>query len=260
MVAAVRGVLTSPRRRRRVLWLAGFAAVAATVALLVVYLRNTAPSYETPLRNEAASRLAEPVVSQPSPTALQAARITTFNFIRTAVRREHLEDSWELVGPNLKEGYTLERWLEGEIPVIPYPADLRKLGYKLAYSYVDVLGIEVSMWPQPGSKLDPIVFRAELTKAGTGPRRHWVVSSWAPPGVPLDVMMQRARAAAIKRGGPISTEVARGHPLSAVWLAVPAAILMLVLIVPAAVALRSWHRGRKAIRRYEAERAQSQRG
>ena len=254
MLAALRGTLASPRRRRRALWLGGLATLAGGVALTVVYVRNTAPSYDTPLRDEAPDVYREPLLEQLTENAAAAARATAFNFIRTAVLRRDLARSWDLVAPSLRRGFTRAEWSRGEIPVIPYPADLRRLRYSFEYSYQNVLGMSIGLWPRAGAVEQPIVFRMELQKAGTGRRTHWLVSSWAPPGVSLDVVTQRAQRAARARGTPISAETARGRTLSPLWLAVPGALLLGIVLVPLALGGRSWYRSRKAIRAYRAER------
>ena len=254
-------MLSSPRRRRRLLWLTGLGAVAAGVALTVVYVRDTARSYETPVRQGQGrgDTYDRPAVESLSPRSRAAAQATAYNFVRTAVLRQELETAWALAAPSLKEGYTLEEWMTGDIPVIPYPADLKRLRFQFEYSYEDVLGIAIGLWPKPGAKEDPITFRMELIKAGPGSRRIWVVSSWAPPGVPLEVLALRAQKAATKRGTPISAETARGQTLSAVWLAIPGALLLCVILVPVILGTRHWYRGRRAVREYEAARAESER-
>jgi hypothetical protein len=255
---AVRGALASPRRRRRLFRFCAFGAVAASVALLVLFLRNTGASYDLPVRNEAAQVLPVSPAENLTRQELAAAQQTSFNFVRTAVRREHLDESWDLISPSLRQGMTRQQWLTGNIPVIPYPADLARLRYKLEYSNEDVLGMSIGVWPKAPETREPVIFRIELTKAGQGTRKHWVVLSWNPPGVPLGVLEFRAQQAAAKRGPPITKELARGQTLSAVWLMIPAGILALLLVVPGTVGLISWRRSRRAVRRYEAERAQTQ--
>src|SRR5512142_3245239 len=115
----------SRRRRRRVTWLALLVIVAGSVASLVIWERNTSPSYETPLHPGKIVYPKEPATVVLGPQALHAAQLATLTFLRTAVRREHVEDSYALVAPSLRKGYSRSRWATGEIPVVPYPVDLK---------------------------------------------------------------------------------------------------------------------------------------
>ena len=239
----MRGLLASHRRRRRLIRFALVAAVAVGIALLIAFVRNTGRSFETPLRKGPAQVYRpEPTVPL-TPDAARAARVTMMRFIRSAVLRDHVEDSWELAAPSLRQGYTRRQWKTGAIPVIPYPADLRKTRYRVEYSHPKVVGIALSLWPKRGSNQRPMVFGIELTKAGSGRRTHWLVSSFAPRVLPSEIQPTSG-------GGRAYTPTGKG-PLGAAWLFVPVALLAGVLLVPLAIGLRSWHRGRRAMRDYE---------
>lgn len=40
---------------------------------------------------------------------------TAARFVETAVKRDHAEQAYELVGPNLRNGTTLANWRDGEL-------------------------------------------------------------------------------------------------------------------------------------------------
>jgi hypothetical protein len=237
-------LLASPRRRRRLSRLGIVAALAAAVSVLIVFVRNTGESYETPLRNEPAQTYVEPKTVELPPDAIRAARLTAYEFVRTAVAREHLEDAWNLTHPALRQGMTREDWLRGEIPVVPYRANLAKLGYRVEYSYPNVMSMALRLEPKKGADAGPQTFAIELTKTGSGKRAHWLVSNWTPLG------FSSGGGASRSRGAPPPEADA---PLSSLWLFVPALVFVGIVAVPAVVLTRSWYRSRRAERAYRTE-------
>jgi len=244
----VRRLLSSPRRRRRLIRLSILALLVTATALLGVFFRNTGRSFDTPLRNEPASVYVAPKSVPTSAAAIRAARATAYEFVRTAVRREDVADSWLITHPSLKAGYTKAQWAAGTIPVIPYPADLRLLRYTVAYSYENTLGLSVSVRAKRPATDHSMVFGIELTKVGQGARKHWLVSQWTPMG-----LSGNGQLSAGLGSGPAADPDQKGA-LSTIWLAVPALILAGIIAVPIAVLGGGWYRGRRAQRAYLAER------
>jgi hypothetical protein len=241
----------SRRRRRRVTWLAALLVVAGSVASLVVWVRDTGSSAETPYVAGTPQVYHEPKQVHLPPSALHAAQVATFHFLQTAVLREHVEDSYALVAPSLRKGYTRKRWASGEIPVVPYPVDLKTVRYQLEYSYatggpdgLPLIGIEVAMRPKAGENQPAMRFGIELEAAGTGSHRHWVVSQWGPRGQ-LGGEPQGFR-------GTAPPEPPKNGQLSTVWLLVPAVLLAGFIIVPLGFGLRSWSRNRRLARSFAA--------
>ena len=239
----------SRRRRRRITWVAVLLVVTASVSSLVVWLRDTGPSYETPTHPGRVQVYHAPKQAPLTHAALLAARLTTFNFIRTAVLRDHVEDSWVLMAPVLRRGFTRRRWGKGDIPVVPYPVDLKTVRYQVDYSYASggpdglpLLGLEVAMAPKAGEHVQAMRFGIELEAAGTGARQHWVVASWGPRGQ-LGGEPQGARPTP-------ASELPTGHSLSTVWLLVPALLLAGSIAIPLAFGVRSWIRNRRIARTY----------
>lgn len=247
MLASVAGLLASPRRRRRLSRFAVVAVFAAGTTLLILFVRNTGESFDTPLRlNEPAQTYVAPKTVELTPDALLAARRTAFDFVRTAVAREHLEDAWELAGPAVRQGMTKAEWLRGAIPVVPYPADLRKLHYQVEYSYPNLIALALRLEPKDGFDNGPMTFAIELHKARrNGNRAQWLVASWAPLGLSIS----GGSAARSASGPPAKVEA----PLSAVWLFVPLLVLSGIFAIPAVILTRNWLRGRRAERAYRAE-------
>ena len=50
-----------------------------------------------------------------------------------AVKRKHVDRSFDLVTPNMKSGYTRHAWATQDIPVQPYPLDIAKYKVKAVF-------------------------------------------------------------------------------------------------------------------------------
>ncbi len=100
-------------------------------------------------------------------------------FILTAVDRRDVARSWEISAPSMKEGFTRKQWNRGELPVVPYPAANRGLGdwSFVQYSYADTVGLEVFLFPKPGSGWSAMTADVELVKGHDG---RWRVDYWMP--------------------------------------------------------------------------------
>ena len=178
-MAQVPGRLASPRFRRRALKGGLLLAVVAAGALVSIFFWNTATVVETPLHGRA------DLYVPPIPVKMAAAErrqviATAARFVETAVKRDHAERAYELVGPNLRNGTTLAHWREGDIPVVPYPVDDAR--WKFDYSYADEIGLQVAVFPEAGESVRPMVFNMSLRAVGAGAKRHWLVDSWSPSG------------------------------------------------------------------------------
>ena len=241
----MRGLLSSPRRRRR-LSRGGLAVAAvAAVAFSLVHWSNTGKSLDAPFSDEPA-QIDKPPKRAPFRQAKREGVLQTARaFLRTAVVRENVDDSWELTAPTLKNGYTRRQWATQDIPVQPYPVDAAR--WKVDYSWENTVGLKVALFPKRGSKAPAAVFDMELTAYGTGENRRWLVDSWTPTsyvGIPSAPLGARPVAA-----GPTEAE----GQLDAGWLLLPLALLSLVVIVPLLLGVRGWWRGRQAYRRYLSE-------
>ena len=100
-------------------------------------------------------------------------------FILTAVDRQDVGRSWAISAPSLREGFTKKQWSRGDLPVVPYPAANRGLGRWsfVQYSYSDTIGLEVFLFPKPGSGWSAMTADVELVKGHDG---NWRVDYWMP--------------------------------------------------------------------------------
>ncbi len=231
--------LSSPRFRRRVSWLSAVGLLAGAIALAVVLLPSSKPKHEVFTK-------APPTVYK-SPRAVPLDRngraevvFAASNFIKTAVRRVHVDASWEMTDPSLKRGFTRRQWAKGEIPVVPYPAaGIRQL--TIDWSYRDDVALDIVLVPTAGSGLHPKSFMIELKRSGGPLHHHWLVASWAPQGVSEASML----ADAAKNQGPIPAATS----LSSRWLLLPASLLLgALLLLPLFLGARERMRGARAER------------
>jgi hypothetical protein len=180
-------------------------------------------------------------------------------FVLTAVDRQDVGRSWDISAPSLREGFTKRQWSRGELPVVPYPAANRGLGRWsfVQYSYTDTIGLEVFLFPQPGSGWSAMTADVELVKGHDG---KWRVDYWmpkkfhGPPAVAAKAKPKRPAPAKQKRTAPATRQAApepAGTPKpSSAWWIVPIALLSLIVVAPLGIVLGVWYRNRRAAREY----------
>jgi hypothetical protein len=197
-------------------------------------------------------------------------------FILTAVDRQNVGSSWDVSAPSLREGFSRKQWNDGDLPVVPYPALDRGLGQGyVEYSYTDSVGMEVYLFPKPGSGYSQLTADVELVKGKDG---KWLVDYWMPKkfhGPPALSASAKAKAkaqaakqeAAAKRSRKATRQQAKAkaaaapsHPQSDAqfnqpqqsklyWL-VPVGVLAAFVLVLVGMAGRSWYRNRREARQY----------
>ncbi len=126
----------SPRRRKRLLYASPFAVLAVVFFVLVVFFRDPGGAVGPSARPGKAE-----VYTLPKPTPIAAAAkadaLRTLDvFVRSAALRQDLERSWELASPAMKLGTSHRDWLEGNLPVFPYPAaEFKTASYRVTGTY-----------------------------------------------------------------------------------------------------------------------------
>jgi hypothetical protein len=251
----VSGFLASPRKRRRLTWGAGFVGLAGLVAGLIIAFPSPGPQ-----KGARISNIEGDVVKpdKPRPFAPREHRILQIarQFVATAVARRHVEDSWDLVCPSLRQGYTKERWAKGEIPVVPYPVDFGR--WRLGYSFEDEVDLEVALFAKPKTKLRPVVFDLTLQRCKRNGKDRWLVSSFLPaPSGSGDF----GSSSGGRSSGPIPIGTDEEPPLepphsSRAWLVLPLGILSLALAVVGLLGFKHW-RGARIYRAYVRDRQTS---
>ncbi len=235
---------SSPRFRRRSWWTLGLLAAVGGLTAVAFGMKNTPDYPAQALRNDPVQ-----VVREPRPQALtqsESAQVwrTTTHFLRTAVAHRELRSAYDLVGAELRGGMTRAEWSKGANPVVPFPlASVHE--WTLAYAYRNDVALDVGLIAKPGSDTIAKAFRIELRRRASG--APWKVVAWLPLGLsgPGNVRSIRERVAATPPPPPPQTAT-----LAAWWLAFPAALLSLVLVLPVVVWLRAWRANRNAERAY----------
>ena len=242
------GRLSSPRFRRRALKIGLLLAVGVAAALVSIFFWNTATIVETPLHGKA-DLYVPPIPIKMAPAERREVIATAARFVETAVRREHAERAYELVGPNLRGTTTREEWRTGDIPVVPYPVDDAR--WKFDYSYADEIGLQVAVFPPAGASVRPMVFNMSLRADRVGATRRWLVDSWSPRGGGGSARPNRSEGSPFRVGAGAAPERASAK-LGAAWLLVPAGLVGLALLIPATLVVVERIRARRAQRAYDA--------
>ncbi|MDQ5820980.1 MAG: hypothetical protein M3540_06030 [Actinomycetota bacterium] len=243
---SLRRFLASPRRRRRLVKAGAALLGVAALAFTMVNWSNTAKPKPEVFSNEPAMDMTKVPERAPFAKAKREGVLrTAAKFLQTAVVRENVAASWDLIDPTLKQGYTRKSWAREDIPVQPYPVDAAR--WKVDYSWRNVVGLKAALFPRKGREEVPAaVFDMELHAHGTGKSRRWLVSSWTPAsytGIPAGPL-----GSSRNTGSPFVEK----QPLATHWLFAPFAVFGLALLVPLGLGVRGWWRGRRAVRRYEA--------
>jgi hypothetical protein len=191
---AVETALNSPRFHRYLLW---FGVVVLAAGALALTMTLVGGSDNTPTK---ADKGFHPTLPAKSVALKNSDGITikTFSqlnaqtrsaidtFIGTAVARKHLENSWAVVAPELRAGYTRASWTRGDqLPVIPYPGvDTKHVQYFLDYASTTEILIEVGLAGKPGVSTRPVTFQLGLIPVGKGAGQKWLVNYWMPRWTP----------------------------------------------------------------------------
>jgi hypothetical protein len=249
----VKKLLSSRRRRRRAGWIGGLVTLAGVLTFIGVHWSNTGRDLETPFTNEPVQTVAANPRSVPFAGDEQdRVRQVAAQFVATAVVRRHLDQSWDLTAPALRKGFTRARWLGGEIPVVPYPAEaVAVVRSKLDYSYADRVGLKVAIFPKAGFKVRAQTFAIELQNLGGRAHPRWLVSYWAPAGG-QGVPSQPADPS----GKTVAYSASRG--IGAIWLLVPVALIAgSIMLLLLSLAVRGWLRRSRAERAYSSSSSPS---
>jgi hypothetical protein len=230
------GLLASPRRRRRLAWTAAVLSLGGGVAALAVLYPEVEREPEV-FSNEPAVVITPPKNVPLTPEVRQATLNAAERFIMTAVKRERLGESFDLVHPTLRQGISREAWARGEIPIVPFPVEATR--FLFDYSHPDWVGWKVQVFPEQGSQIRAMLFYIDLRR---GPDRRWRVSSWSPGSLSAS---SASASGASEGGNPFAIGRAGGDAesrLSPAWLAAPAVLLGFGLLAVGWILLRDWRR------------------
>ena len=241
----MRGLLDSPRRRKRALVAAVVVAAALVAALLGLHLTNTAkPNKETFERGQAQ------VTHEQVPVRLAARdrrKILSVveRFVEDGVEGKDLAGAYDLSTANLRGDLTREQWAHGESPIYRYP--VYRHGARIAASYRNDVMVQLYVRART-RKVEPLGVDMELLASGSGPARRWRVDYFQPRETLVTAADQ-------PRGGPEPKDPGIGPHLTQRWLLVPLGIFALIVLLPVGLVVRHWAAARAAEREFGQERA-----
>jgi len=241
----VRGFLSSPRRRRRTLTITAVSLLVGGVAFSMVHWSNTSHIRYPETRPGKPTVVKDPVPADFRVARKEGVMQVAAEFVNTAVRRHHVEASYDLAAPSLKQGYTRHGWATQDIPVQPYP--LESARYKVMGSFTDQVWVQVALYPDRKHKSVPAaVFDLTLKPFTNGDAHRWLVDSWTPAGytgVPTGILGS-------DRGPLAASNIEYKSSLSRAWLLVPISGFILGIALLIALAFRGWWRGNRAVKNY----------
>src|SRR5437867_2019684 len=181
----VEKALSSARFNRLIFW-AGLAVLAAGALVIVLKFAGGSDSSSSNPDKGFKAQIQKPVSPLKNAQGVTVktywqldpqVRATIKTFIATAVRREHLDQSWATVAPSLKKGYTFDSWRHANaLPVVPYPhADIKGLQFYLDYASNKEILAEVGVSAPQRYGLRPTTFQIGLVPIGAGAKKQWLV-------------------------------------------------------------------------------------
>jgi len=205
-----------------------------------------------------AQKIHERITSEPPqlvPPPLKAARLSAIDkdaaravaelFITTAVLRQRVGASWDVLAPSMQKGFTRASWSAGDIPVQPFVPASAVLGikYRVDWSGKDKVYLKIAIVPKPDSNVNGQAFDMGLERSRAAGPHAWLVDYFVPNGLGFAGGSTRAasRAAAPELKGRIG----------AGWLIAPIAVIGgLILLVPLFLGGRGLYRSSRANRLY----------
>jgi hypothetical protein len=191
---SLQNAFASARFNRLMFWLGVAILATGMVALLIKVMpgsdntsfgadqgfRPTLPEHQIPLKNT--HGLTIRTFWQLDPKV----RTTIRTFLASAVARKHQGDSWAVVAPSLKQGYTRARWSHADaLPVVPYQIEnVDQTQYYLDYASTQEILIEVGVSAKNGLGIRPTSFQLGLSPVGRGANKQWLVDYWMPRWTP----------------------------------------------------------------------------
>ncbi len=236
----MKGRLSSPRFRRRLLWIAGGLGLAGIAVGGAIVVGNTGQSNATPVVDQPALVYHEPPHMRLTGSDRQQLIATATRFIKTAVARKHLDSAWQMLGPEMRAGQTRKSWDTGFNNVIPFPA-VGIATWSVLYAYRDDVAMDIGVVGARNSDWAGKTFTIEF-KRYKGHQHSWLVASWVPKGI--------GGARQVRSIAQLPPPKLAKAPLSAKWLLAPLSAFALLIMSMIGFALRSTVNSRRAAKRY----------
>ena len=248
------GLLSSPRRRRRLVWVCVLVLVIGAVAVVALATRHSSVK-EKPARSSEPA--ANPAAERTVPlAAADRRRIKSViaRFVATAVV-QHKAASYDLVTSAFRGDTSRARWATGDTPVYRYPAEPGSAGApQVVGSFPNDVLVNLLLQPRPGANAGPILFSIELKRQHS----RWLVDGFSP----LEVYSAPGAAPKTAVPKPAPSKKATPKPdsgfdhgrLSTAWFLLPVGIFFLIVLIPLGLWVKSWRDNRRAERAYGREK------
>jgi hypothetical protein len=252
-------LLQSPRRRRRLIFFSIAALVGGALIALGIHYSTPGSSGEANGPNVNDSFYDKQKHVPFKRTDQRKVHRILAQFISSAVARHDVGKSYDIAGPDLREGLSRKQWTSGDIPVTPYPASKHGQGAwdVVQYSYPKQVGLEVIIFPRPGSGYSIATADVDVVKAKPG---KWLVNYFmikkfhGPPSVAKASAKKDVKTAAKakRRTPPAAAAEPDIQPPAPdhTWLILPIALLAMALVVPIVIGTIVWVRNRRAANAY----------
>ncbi len=243
-------LLSSPRRRRRLLWVCVLVLAAGAVLAVALATRHSG-GHEKPARSSAPA--VNPAAERTVPLAAADRRrikSAVTRFVATAVTHRTAA-SYDLVTPAFRGGTTRAQWATGDTPVYRYPADPASAAApSVVGSFPNDVLVNLLLQPRPGANTGPILFSIELKRQHS----RWLVDGFSP----LEVYSAPGAAPKTAVPKPAPSKKATPKPdsgfdhgrLSTTWFLLPVGIFFLIVLIPLGLGIKSWRDNRRAERAY----------
>ncbi len=250
----------SPRRRRRIAWLAGLGFVAALAVGSIFLLPSPHTIHET---FSGPASVDTPGTTHVSLLEHRRIDATIDRFVIAALARGDLGTAWDLSGPDLRGTTSRADWIAGRTPVSPFPVAGEEFhGWTHVVAYPRSVTFDLLIQPRAGAKVDGARVGATAFSVQVI-RRHgtWAVNRWytqatfSPVGTKHPHIVGPNDFGAVGRG---DGHVQHGR-IGYWWLAVPIGVFGLGFVVVGIVVGRNWRRYRRMRAAVRSERTDDER-
>jgi hypothetical protein len=162
--------------------------------------------------------------------------------INSAVKRQNVGASYDLVTPQFRGGLSRAAWMKGDLPVYPYPARGTTFhDWTVDFASANDVGFKLLI-ESSKKKTDAIEFTGEVKKIDG----QWLIDSFTPS---VTFSGSGTVVGPHDFTAPTGGDGAGVASLSGAWLAIPALLLGAGLLLPFGWLLYTWRRNRRAYER-----------
>jgi len=221
--------LSSPRLRRRILWITGIVAAIVAVVVAIDLLPTHSAAVEqqeptvaaTPTTEQPVQATGEPRTVKPPRQELNALLDA---FVPAVIARKNLARGWDLVTPDARG--SRRDWMHGNTQFQRYDARIEQYhGWTVNYSYPGDVGFDLFVAPRDPKNIS-MAFRGEAKKVGG----KWRIAVFYPQATFQPAGKKAAVFADTDLQPSATSAAAASGRLSAAWLLLPGGILALALV------------------------------